>query len=108
MKKDIELLIVKLYNEGLTYEEIREQVPYKNTSIARVVTKYGLERRQAEKERKIAEEDYQREKEIEKERKEELREKRKMNGMVNARYNRRRTEKLKALEDNWKKERESH
>ena len=108
MKESTELFIVKLYNEGLTYAEIRKQVPYKNTSIARVATKYGLERRQAEKEQKIAEEEYQKEKKIEKEKEEEFRKKREYNNMIMKRHFKKRAEKLKALEDNWRKEKESH
>lgn len=48
MKEETELFIVNLYKKGLLYREIRRQVPYSNSSIARIVTKYKLSRRQAE------------------------------------------------------------
>jgi len=48
LKIDVEFLIIDLYNKGLTYKEIRKQVPYSNATIARVATKHNLPRRQAE------------------------------------------------------------
>ena len=108
MKKETELLIVDLYNEGLTYEQIRQRVLYKNTSIAKVVTKYGLKRRQAESEKKIAEEDFRKEKKMEKEKKERLAKARAHANMVMKRYNAKREAHIKSLEINWQKEKESH